>query len=773
MRRAVTLLWRSRLRSAPRRILVLALITALGGGVCLAVAAGAKRTDNAYAEVLTLTHSAELGSSYIYDDPNDVEGPAELLRSTPAIDDFNQIVGYQVFLPETAIAGLVSYAMYGGVGLGQPIVIAGRLPTSANEVFVNEAFAEAAGVTVGDQLEVVIASPDFVVFVPETLSVIGVGILNDEVYEDETSSKPALLYSKAFVAAHPGIATWQSATFSLQSGVTREEAIAQLAERGVAIDDDRNVDRHLADQAIRPLVITLWTLALLAAVATITLVGQGLQRIVRRSPTEARGLLAIGWSRSTLLLADVAVAATVGFVGAIGAIGVAIALSPVFPQGQARRIEVLRGVDVDVATLAFGALALTVALSGMVALVAFKSGRSGESRPGKAPGVLGSTPACGTGIRFATGRRGLLGTVTTAAVGLTTIVAGVVFIGSLNNLISRPDLAGFDWDLMGLDSHAAIDTAAVVDQLQDVQGVERITGLTFVDAAVNGTPVPGSVWAALDGLPWPPIINGRAPAAPNEMLVGPETLRAIESHIGETVTVEFGDGPAGQTTAIEMTIVGTAVSPAIGIGGTDTPRLNDGVLFRSEDIVGLASTYGGAVLFDLDDQSDAASIIALFPEGLPDDFDIPTEWFVSAEPAEVTQADSASDVLVLAMIVLAIGVLAALGANLLGFVRERRNAFAVLKAVGFTPRQIRAAVLWQSGSVLALSLVVSVPLGLFFGRWLYQRFAEGIGVIDTPALAVVALLAVLFGTVLLVQATALLPAYQARRTRPASELRSE
>ena len=81
--------------------------------------------------------------------------------------------------------------------------------------------------------------------------------------------------------------------------------------------------------------------------------------------------------------------------------------------------------------------------------------------------------------------------------------------------------------------------------------------------------------------------------------------------------------------------------------------------------------------------------------------------------------------------------------------------------------------LWQSGSVIALALVVSIPLGLFLGRWLYQRFAEGIGVISTPAIAVAALIVVVIGTVLLVQATALLPAYRARHTPAARELRSE
>lgn len=153
------------------------------------------------------------------------------------------------------------------------------------------------------------------------------------------------------------------------------------------------------------------------------------------------------------------------------------------------------------------------------------------------------------------------------------------------------------------------------------------------------------MWESLKGSPWPPILNGRAPEAENEMLVGPETLRVLGVEVGETVTVVFGNEENTQGTAIDMT---------------------------------------------------------MFPDGLPDEFGVTTEWFTSAEPSEVTQADSASDVLVLSMIALALGVLAAVGNNLIGFVRERRNAFAVLKAIGFTPTQIRTTVLWQSGSVIAL-----------------------------------------------------------------------
>ncbi|MBA2496544.1 MAG: ABC transporter permease [Acidimicrobiia bacterium] len=137
------------------------------------------------------------------------------------------------------------------------------------------------------------------------------------------------------------------------------------------------------------------------------------------------------------------------------------------------------------------------------------------------------------------------------------------------------------------------------------------------------------------------------------------------------------------------------------------------------------------------------------------------------------QSDDAINVLVLAISALLVGVMATVGHNLLGFVRERRNAFAVLKALGFTPRQIRSTVMWQSGLVVMAALVVAIPLGVAAGRWLYQGFAGDIGVIVQPAVPVLALTGAVVGALVLVQVVALVPARQARRTDAATELRSE
>lgn len=778
MTSATLLLWRARVRSSLWRIVALALLTALGGGIALAVAAGARRTAGAHDRMLQLSDAAELSSSYVPTDPDET---GRLAEQIPAIGDFTQLVGFATVLPDTPLAGLNSFAYYNDpVVVDRPAGLEGRLPEAANEVFLNEAAAAGAGAALGEELEVVIANPELTEFLPETMVVVGIGILPAEIFQDETEVQPFVAYGREFVESHRGLIVWGNVTVKVAPGFTRADAMAQMTERGLLIDNDRAPERAKARAAIRPLAVTLNVLALLAGLATVVVVGQALRRLVQRSPAEARSLAATGCGRGTLMAADVGVAVIVGVAGTIGAVGVAILASPLFPQGRTRRVPALRGIDVDLAVLGIGALAMLLALAAIVAASSRRRIR-GEAHPGSAPGVLGSNPAVATGVRFATGRHGLPGTVGGVAVGLMSIVTAVTFTGSMDRLVSRPELAGFNWDLMGTNGFGMIDTAAVVEQLRDDPDVERITGLTFADSTIDGTQVPATAWAAIKGSPWPPITAGRTPEGPNEILVGPGTLDTLGRQIGDAVTVAFSGDPTAGTPAvpIDMTVVGTAVSPAIGLPGTDTPRLGDGVLVRQADVANLGFEadlgveYGGAMLFGFRDGADTGLVRTRFPEGLPDDSGGTTEWFESAQPAEVIQTGAAVDVLELAIVALLIGVMATVGHNLLGFVRERRNAFAVLKALGFTPRQIRSTVLWQSGLVVGAGLVVAVPLGIAAGRWLYQGFAGGIGVIVQPIVPWPALTFAVLAAVALVQVVALVPARQARRTDAATELRWE
>jgi putative ABC transport system permease protein len=126
---------------------------------------------------------------------------------------------------------------------------------------------------------------------------------------------------------------------------------------------------------------------------------------------------------------------------------------------------------------------------------------------------------------------------------------------------------------------------------------------------------------------------------------------------------------------------------------------------------------------------------------------------------------------------MAIGVAAAavlaLGLAILASVRQRRRELALLKSLGLRSRQIRAIVAWQSSTILVIAVAAGVPLGIAAGQWAWTSFANSIGVVPTPVVPDLSLLA---GVALLLLAGNLLaavPALLAARIAPAAVLRME
>ncbi len=111
--------------------------------------------------------------------------------------------------------------------------------------------------------------------------------------------------------------------------------------------------------------------------------------------------------------------------------------------------------------------------------------------------------------------------------------------------------------------------------------------------------------------------------------------------------------------------------------------------------------------------------------------------------------------LALALVVAGIG-----GATLVHLaaltVRRRRATLATLAALGYERRQVRATLVWQMLTVVALSLAIAVPVGILLGRLAWKFVADALTVrqgIVVPTLGLVfattalALLATLVGTV--------------------------
>ena len=114
-----------------------------------------------------------------------------------------------------------------------------------------------------------------------------------------------------------------------------------------------------------------------------------------------------------------------------------------------------------------------------------------------------------------------------------------------------------------------------------------------------------------------------------------------------------------------------------------------------------------------------------------------------------------------------------LGLTLIASVRRRRRDLALLKALGFTQRQLAAVVAWQATVAAVIGLIIGVPVGALIGRELWTLFARSINVVPEPTVPVFSVILVCVGALLFANLVALLPGRSAARTSAALVLRAE
>ena len=97
----------------------------------------------------------------------------------------------------------------------------------------------------------------------------------------------------------------------------------------------------------------------------------------------------------------------------------------------------------------------------------------------------------------------------------------------------------------------------------------------------------------------------------------------------------------------------------------------------------------------------------------------------------------------------------------------------MLRALGFVRRDVSLTMSWQAISVAAVGVVVGVPLGVMVGRWAWLAAIGSVGMVDTPAIPLVALATVVLVAVGGAAALGAIPGWFAGRRPPAEALRSE
>jgi putative ABC transport system permease protein len=269
-------------------------------------------------------------------------------------------------------------------------------------------------------------------------------------------------------------------------------------------------------------------------------------------------------------------------------------------------------------------------------------------------------------------------------------------------------------------------------------------------------------------------------AGPAQILLGPETLAAVGSHVGGTVWV------FNSQATLRMRVTGTATMPAIGVGHGSHLSLGIGAVLpatalpaalenRNTPNPALQGPNTTLVRFRPGaDRSAAAQRLARIASRLSAIRSTSGVQVLPVQhPAEIVNYRTMGTAPLVLAGLLAAGAVVALVLSLAASVRRRSRELALLKALGFVRGQLIAAVLWQALVTVAIGTAVGIPLGVAAGRFLWTRFAGELYVVPQPVIAPATVLAVTVIALAVATLTAVVPGWRAARTPIANVLRAE
>jgi hypothetical protein len=370
--------------------------------------------------------------------------------------------------------------------------------------------------------------------------------------------------------------------------------------------------------------------------------------------------------------------------------------------------------------------------------------------------------------------RSVMAGVAMAVVALT---AALTFGSSLSALVHTPRLYGWSWDATLLDGGGYGE--GHVEAAQKVFGsdpnIDGFAGGYFGSDQIDGTNVP-LLGVTAGASVHPPILDGRSVESKSETVLGSETLAALGKHIGDTVALGTG------SSSRRLRIVGTATLPTVGIIHGAYTSLGVGAMVEQTLVPGYetnipAAGYTGPNVWFVkyrDAVDHTAATARLRREMGPVGSETGALVYMTAQrPAEIVNTSDIGAAPTILAAVLAFAALASLGLALATSVRRRRLDLALLKTLGFTGRQVGAAVRWQAAVTVGVGLVVGVPLGIIAGRMLWVLFARQLDVVPATSTPFLVIAAIALAALAVGMLAAAVPARTARRVRPAAVLRSD
>ena len=516
------------------------------------------------------------------------------------------------------------------------------------------------------------------------------------------------------------------------------------------------------------------------AFAGLFLVGQTLGRQINLEGRDDDTLRALGMTRRQLWQAAAAAGRTRGVTGAVlGAVG-AIALSPLapIPGTLARRAELHPGFSVDPTVLIGGGLLAAILATLAGALPAVRAARTGggEATPLDRPSLasrlttLGLRAPAAVGVRFALepgrGRSAVpvRTAIVTAATAVALVLAAVSFSSSLSESRRRPDRFGVTWDVAAGAMSAPEEVAAYSEQVRAIPGVAAFAGMGTTAFDTPFGELPTMMLRQEHGVVTPLITEGRPPG-PGEVALGAVTMEEQGLHIGDELQIT--DAIAGSR---KFEITGTVVLNVAGINVSIPP--GHGALFDWSMLALLnpeMAEFIAPEIFLVDVEPGRTAEVeeqlrALFPTS------------TRSEPVEPLDLANLGDASLLPSALG--GVVALLGIGtvthaMLSAVRRRRRDLAVLKAIGFVRSDAHKAVACQALTFGLAALAIGIPIGVAGGRLAWSVAAAQLGIPSHPVVTTMSIIGIAAGFLLLLMATALVPARLASRVPAANILRRD
>jgi ABC-type lipoprotein release transport system permease subunit len=796
---AVWLRLRADLRLRAGALIALGIMTGVAGGVVIVAVAGARRTDTTLARYVRASRQPDV---LVNPDELDLTDPAALARwgridRLPDVVASAELRGVVVVplttdgQPDDRYFGQMLATTPDGRMLrdvGRAHLVDGRLPDPANahEIVVNRKLARDFHLHVGSRLRIWAptaaerdhpdgARPGRVVPVVVTGVVLP---LDDAVRPiDDPRLSGAMLFTKAF-ARLPDIAPIYAGKYvRLRHGVADlpafEAAVQRLIGENVNFQETRLTEARAA-RAVRPFVVTLWAFAALVALVGGVIVAQTLSRQHRLDGRDHDVLRALGWSRRELVQLALLRGAFIGVVGAATALVTAWAASSIMPIGPLRVLEPSPGRTIDtVVFVAGGALVVALVMAHAASVVIARE-------PGNPARVRSDVPSrlpapIGTGVRLALDRgRGTLpvrSTLVGVCIAVAALVASLVYGAALQHFTTTPRLYGWVWDYQ-VELSGREQAKPVADALRATPGVRAFTLGEYAQLDLGSSSVAAIAVQPRHGVPTVETVDGRAPARADEVALGAETMRALHTHIGATVTAH---GARGDRT---LRVVGRAVFARFApYSGSEPTGLGVGAVVTVDALTNLtASGAGNGNHFYLVTERPGAHLDAatlrtrLARVATADD---PVDVWSAQRPNDVLSYERLERTpLVLAGLLVALGA-ATLTHLLVTGLRRRRRDLGLLKAIGCTMRQVVTIIQVQATTLVVLALLVAVPAGVVAGRAAWVLTARWLGVPARPVVPLTVVAGIVLAVVFVANLVAFWPGRNASRERPALALRTE